>query len=521
MPGNEAFLRPDTYVFEGEVGGQAFQPSGTSAAGFVDVATWGPIGEAIFISSPADAYRKLGSDFSKGHLMRALKNFFAMGGQRCYVVRTSSYANITDPTSYTATEAQVILDDGAEPTPTNLLTVTAKYPGTRGNGLSVVVENVDGVAHTFDFLVRFEGQYVERYENVTFDDSDTDNFIEYRVNVNPEKQWRGSQWITVEYLPETVMDPVADTYELSGGTDGDSGITASDYVGDAAAHNGVYAFDRVDEIVNICHPGNTATEVILGGLNYVYNHPYTKPPRTNLYVYDLPLGLSPQEALTFVHNTVATTTGYEAVYYPWVKVGSRYDPVAPYMLGIFAKNDLTRGVWQAPAGANFPLPVTGLAYDCTLGDQETLSPRGINTIVKQSQWGFLPWGARTLRVHTHFRHLNVRRFTNLIKKTLYQGGKQFVFELNAPKTWRRVQESAEMLLAYYYSLGAFAGKTRAESYYAKCDEDTNPPELIEQGVLTCEVGICPVKPAEFVVFNVLLYNEGALPLGDSMSLLTD
>jgi uncharacterized protein len=36
----------------------------------------------------------------------------------------------------------------------------------------------------------------------------------------------------------------------------------------------------------------------------------------------------------------------------------------------------------------------------------------------------------------------------------------------------------------------------------KCDEETNPPDSIDQGKLVVEVGIAPVKPAEFVIFRI-------------------
>jgi uncharacterized protein len=42
----------------------------------------------------------------------------------------------------------------------------------------------------------------------------------------------------------------------------------------------------------------------------------------------------------------------------------------------------------------------------------------------------------------------------------------------------------------------------------KCDKETNPPELIEAGQVTTEVGIAPVKPAEFVVFQISQYTAG-------------
>ena len=41
-----------------------------------------------------------------------------------------------------------------------------------------------------------------------------------------------------------------------------------------------------------------------------------------------------------------------------------------------------------------------------------------------------------------------------------------------------------------------------QAFYVKCDAETNPPETIDQGLLIVEVGIAPVKPAEFVVFRI-------------------
>ena len=45
------------------------------------------------------------------------------------------------------------------------------------------------------------------------------------------------------------------------------------------------------------------------------------------------------------------------------------------------------------------------------------------------------------------------------------------------------------------------GLTPAEAYYVKCDDETNPAEGIDAGQVVCEIGIAPVKPAEFVVFR--------------------
>jgi hypothetical protein len=36
----------------------------------------------------------------------------------------------------------------------------------------------------------------------------------------------------------------------------------------------------------------------------------------------------------------------------------------------------------------------------------------------------------------------------------------------------------------------------------QCDEETNPPEMIDLGIVMMRIGIAPVKPAEFVVFRI-------------------
>jgi phage tail sheath protein FI len=43
----------------------------------------------------------------------------------------------------------------------------------------------------------------------------------------------------------------------------------------------------------------------------------------------------------------------------------------------------------------------------------------------------------------------------------------------------------------------------------KCDAETNPTDVIDAGQVIVEVGIAPVKPAEFVIFRISQYSAGA------------
>jgi phage tail sheath protein FI len=52
------------------------------------------------------------------------------------------------------------------------------------------------------------------------------------------------------------------------------------------------------------------------------------------------------------------------------------------------------------------------------------------------------------------------------------------------------------------------GTAPEQAFYVKCDEETNPPEVVDAGQLIVEIGLAPVKPAEFVIFRI-----GQMPSG--------
>ena len=52
---------------------------------------------------------------------------------------------------------------------------------------------------------------------------------------------------------------------------------------------------------------------------------------------------------------------------------------------------------------------------------------------------------------------------------------------------------------------ALFGSTPSEAFYVKCDDELNPPESRDLGRLIIEVGLAPVKPAEFVIFRISLW----------------
>ena len=64
-------------------------------------------------------------------------------------------------------------------------------------------------------------------------------------------------------------------------------------------------------------------------------------------------------------------------------------------------------------------------------------------------------------------------------------------------------------LVMQWRAGALFGSTPDEAFYVKCDAETNPPDMVEAGQVTVEIGIAPVKPAEFIVFRISQFQVGA------------
>jgi uncharacterized protein len=231
-------------------------------------------------------------------------------------------------------------------------------------------------------------------------------------------------------------------------------------------------------------------------------------------ILDTPPGLNAQEVKEWRQDVTGYDSKYAAMYWPWIKVA---DPVAGkqvfvppsgHMAGIRARNDSTRGVHKAPANEVIRGAVT-LELNITKGEHDMLNPVSVNCIRSFRGQGIRVWGARTLSSDPEWRYLNVRRLFNYVEKSILQGTNWVVFEPNDPKLWDSVKRTVTMFLRRVWRDGALFGRQPAQAFFVKCDEENNPPENRDAGILTVEIGIAPVKPAEFVVFRISQFAEGA------------
>ena len=89
-----------------------------------------------------------------------------------------------------------------------------------------------------------------------------------------------------------------------------------------------------------------------------------------------------------------------------------------------------------------------------------------------------------------------------------RGTQWAVFEPNDQRLWTQLRISTTNFLTRIWRDGALFGSTPTQAFYVKCDEETNPPDVVEAGQVIVEVGISPVKPAEFVVFRISQFTGG-------------
>jgi phage tail sheath protein FI len=195
---------------------------------------------------------------------------------------------------------------------------------------------------------------------------------------------------------------------------------------------------------------------------------------------------------------------------PGATNGERFITIPPvgHVAGVWARTDGTRGVWKAPANE----AVRGLArleFEVTSGEQDLLNPEGVNCIRSFGSYGTKIWGARTLaKTDPSWRYINVRRLFNFIEESIRRGTQWAVFEPNDVDLWQRVKRNITSFLRGLWMQGALVGATPEQAFYVICDGSNNPASSVDEGRLIVEIGIAPVKPAEFVIFRISQWQGG-------------
>jgi phage tail sheath protein FI len=268
--------------------------------------------------------------------------------------------------------------------------------------------------------------------------------------------------------------------------------------------SGLKCFEEVDEIAIIVAPGQTSPAV----QDAVLSHCETRKDR--FAILD-----SPETIAGGVDRLPKPRDSkYGAYYFPWIQVydpdkGNIFVPPSGHIAGVYSRVDNERGVHKAPAN-EIIRGALGLKYNVSKGEQDLLNPKGINAI-RLMNGGIRIWGARTLSSDPSWKYINVRRLFIMVETSIERATQWVVFEPNDHRLWKRVTRTISSFLTLLWRNGALMGTSPEQAFFVKCDEETNPPEVVDAGQLVVEIGLAPVKPAEFVIFRI-----GQMPSGGGL-----
>jgi len=523
-----SYLSPGVYMEEVDRGNKPIEAVGTAVAAFIgyterasevrDGKTVSLVGKPVLVTNWSQYSQKFGGFVQGAYTPDAVYGYFANGGGICYVISVRTLGTSADPSLAKAAETTVTAD-GEKDKGTKLLHFVAKESGPSGNNVTVEIKPVfpeggpaegadsGALAPTGDFnlIVKVNGQVAEQFNNLTT--KKTENNVQ---TVLEQK----SKLLTAELVGKANLVPVAGTYNLAGGEIKTKAITVADYKGSVSERVGLGGLEPLDDVTMICAPDLMAAyqagEIDKKTVQAVQQSiiDYCELVRYCFAILDAPPGLMPQEAKEWRFE-VNYDSSRAALYYPWIEVAdltggngrTRTIPPSGHVAGIYARTDATRGVHKAPANEVIR-GVIGLEVQVTKGEQDLLNPIGVNCIRSFPGRGIRVWGARTLSSDASWRYINVRRLFSMIEESIERGTQWVVFEPNDQFLWSRVSRDVRAFLRMVWRSGALFGTTPDQAFYVKCDAETNPPELRDLGQMVVEIGIAPVKPAEFVIFRV-------------------
>jgi uncharacterized protein len=219
--------------------------------------------------------------------------------------------------------------------------------------------------------------------------------------------------------------------------------------------------------------------------------------RRAFLVVDPPAVLALGDALAWIPTLGSGRNA--AAYFPRMLAGATETAASGAVAGVYARTDLERGVWKAPA-REVVRGITGLTIQLTDGDVATANAASLNVI--RNQQGLRVWGARTLSSDPEWKYVNVRRLALFIERSISEGLQWAAFEPNTETLWNIVRTSVEAFMRRLFQQGAFEAAREEDAYFVRCDRTTMTQDDIDNGRLIVVVGFAPARPAEFVVVRV-------------------
>ncbi len=512
------YLTPGVYVEEIERGPKPIEGVPTSTSAFLGETERGPIRPRL-VTSYTEYNRWFGGVFLDGRYMPyAANGFFENGGKRLYVCRIVGEG---------ATTASKTFGD---------FRVSASGPGAWG--LRVWVKFEDGstkdangnsgfrmkLAYWSTFPDGFQPfdpflpanrntlprpQYAEDYDDLSVDPNSANYFTKRLIDTgtNQPVSVLGALDATVAVPAKPPASPATGEFLDQAGANDPNALGKDDFEGLVAGgrdqKQGLQALEldpyRDVALVYAPHPPDNGPDIVRAIIDHCERMKFRFAAIDGDQNAE-PSDLDPR-------NTNKWDTSYAAFYAPWIVASDpqsgarRVIPPGGHVLGVFARTDTERGVFKSPAN-EIVRGALNVRFDVNDNTQGVLNPRGVNVIRSFPARGIRVWGARTLSSDSLWKYVSVRRLFIFLEHSIYDGTQWVVFEPNDDRLWARVKDTLRLFLRSQWRAGALFGRTEEEAFFITIDRTTMSQDDILNGRLICEIGIAPVRPAEFVIFRI-------------------
>lgn len=507
MPANVTY--PGVYIDELPSAVRTITGVPTSVAAFVGTAPRGATDRPVHITSWADYEKEFGGldPTDSPDLSYAVYQFYQNGGSEAEIVRIT--AADAEPATITLPGDDVVL--------------AAVSDGVWGNKLRARVEHLTEPTRYNLIVGDMATGTIERYLNVSTNPKDARGLANVLASSRLVRVHAGETQRPDKH-PEPIPsgrgpfdDPKKDEppHEGTWFTSATGGVAGGDpsgaaFIGSADDKTGMHALLRTDifNMLNITGDHGQPGAVLDAALELAVD-------RRAMLIVDPPSAWGTVDAAA---NGDLPVTGDSAknavVYFPKVLVSDpkrdgTLQELAPggTVAGVWARTDVQRGVWKAPAGTDASLNgVRSLVIQATDLENGRLNPRGVNVLRQFPVTGNVVWGARTLRgadqLADQWKYLPVRRTALFIEESLYRGTQWVVFEPNDEPLWSSIRLNVGAFMNTLFRQGAFQGRTPQQAYLVKCDSENNPQNDIDRGIVNILVGFAPLKPAEFVIIHI-------------------
>jgi hypothetical protein len=301
----------------------------------------------------------------------------------------------------------------------------------------------------------------------------------------------------------------SNTIQLTGGNDGVEPVADSTVPNAIAVRDALELLQAIDDISIIAAPGHSTVADFITIQSALITH--AEQMKYRIAVLDTPASSSISEARE-VRSRIDSK--YAALYYPWVIISNPSArpgndripkeiglPPSGFVTGIYARTDIQRGVWKAPAN-EVVQGILRFESEINFRQQEVLNPEGVNCLRFFPGRSNRVWGARTSSSDPEWKYVNVRRYFIYLEKSIDRSTQWAVFEPNGEALWANIRETIASFLYTEWRNGALLGATPEETYFVRCDRSTMTQNDLDNGKLICLIGVAALKPAEFVIFRI-------------------